>query len=87
MKTISISKNETIKISNPTFGDITILLNDVGEYVIVSEGPPITVQQTTLNTGLKQEYVGNSNQIKQTALTGIKVNGDLILGNITQSIR
>jgi hypothetical protein len=83
---ISIDKNETIIISNPTFGDITITLNDVGEYVVVSNGPPIAVQQTTVAGGFKQQYSGNGKSIKQTAFSNLKVEGDLILGNISQSI-
>jgi hypothetical protein len=84
---INIDKNEAITISNSTFGDITITLNDVGEYVIVSNGPPVAVQQTTVDGGFKQQYSGNGKSIKQTAFSNLKVDGDLILGNISQSIR
>lgn len=85
-ETISIDKNQTITICNSTFGDITVTLNDVGEYVIVSNGPPVAVQQTTVDGGFKQQYSGNGKSIKQTAFSNLKVNGDLILGNIHQSI-
>lgn len=84
---INIDKDQTITLSNSTFGDITITLNDVGEYVIVSNGPSVAVQQTTVDGGFKQQYSGNGKSIKQTAFSNLKVNGDLILGNISQSIR
>jgi hypothetical protein len=83
---INIDKNETIIISNSIFGDITVTLNDVGECVIVSNGSPVAVQQTTVDGGFKQQYSGNGKSIKQTAFSNLKVNGDLILGNISQSI-
>lgn len=84
---ISIDKGETITISSLTFGDITVTLNDVGEFVVASNGPPIAMQQTTVDSGFKQQYSGNGKSIKQTAFSNLKVDGDLILGNISQSIR
>jgi hypothetical protein len=83
---INIDKGQTITLSNSTFGDITITLNDVGEYLIISNGPPVAVQQTTVDGGFKQQYSDNGKSIKQTAFSNLKVNGDLILGNISQSI-
>lgn len=83
---INIDKNETITISNNTFGDISITLNEVGEYVVVSSGPPVNLQQVTLNGGLKQEYKGDSESVTQTAFSNVKIKGDFIIGKVSQSI-
>ena len=83
---ISIDKGQTITISNSTFGDITVTLNDVGEYIVVSNRPPVAVQQITLDNDFKQQYNSNGKSIKQTAFSNLKLNGNLILGNISQSI-
>lgn len=86
---ISIDKNETITISNSTFGDITVTLNGIGEYVIVSTGAPVAVQQTSLEGGFKQQYVGGKgakiNNVSQTAFSNVKVKGDIKL-TVNQSV-
>jgi hypothetical protein len=81
-QTVNIDKGQTITISNLTFGDITVTLNDVGEYVVVSNGPSVALQQTTIDKGFKQEYSCNSKYIKQTAFNSLPVKNksDLSLG-------
>ena len=86
---INIDKAETITISNSTFGDITVTLNDVGEYVVVSNGPPVAVQQTSLEGGFKQQYVGGKgarvSDVSQTAFSNVRIKGNLTL-KTSQSI-
>ena len=97
---ISIKEKESITITNPTWGDISVSLDSNGVYTIKGlSSARFTIVEKHIGSNI-EEYVvvGNNTKdsknevkkpksgIQQTAFSNLNIDGDFSV-NVTQSIR
>ena len=94
---ISIKEKESITITNPTWGDISVSLDSNGVYSIKGlSSARFTIVEKHIGSNIEEYVVVENNSkdevkkpksgIQQTAFSNLNIDGDFSV-NVTQSIR